>query len=104
MSAAGGFLVAPSGACFDRLCRDETYREAMVNADMAIPDSGATVLLWSLFGGRKLTRISALKYFHCLSDKFFPERHNDVFWVDPSEKARGTTEAWLDQTNFRVSS
>ena len=104
MSAAGGFLVAPSGACFARLRRDDTYREAMVNADMAIPDSGAMVLLWSLLGGRKLTRISGLKYFHCLSDRFFAERHNDVFWVVPSEKARGTTGRWLDQNNFRFSS
>jgi UDP-N-acetyl-D-mannosaminuronic acid transferase (WecB/TagA/CpsF family) len=72
MPERGGFLVAPSGACFARLRRDEIYREAMVNADMAIPDSGAMVLLWSLFGGRKPTRISGLKYLHCLSDKFSP--------------------------------
>jgi len=104
MSERGGFLVAPSGACFARLRRDDIYREAMLNADVVIPDSGAMVLLWSLFGGRKLTRISGLKYLHCLSDKFFAERHNDVFWVVPSEKARGTTGRWLDQNNFRFSS
>ena len=104
MSERGGFLVAPSGACFARLRRDEIYRKAMLNADVVIPDSGAMVLLWSLFGGRKLTRVSGLKYLHCLSDKFFAERHNDVFWVVPSEKARGTTGRWLDQNNFRFSS
>jgi len=104
MCERGGFLVAPSGTCFARLRQDETYREAMVNADIAIPDSGAMVMLWRLFGGRKLTRISGWKYLHCLSDKFFAEKHDDVFWVVPSEKARGTTERWLDQNNFRFSS
>src|SRR6266478_1187877 len=104
VSERGGFLVAPSGACFARLRRDDIYREAMLNADVVIPDSGAMVLLWSLFGGRKLTRISGLKYLHCLSDRFFAERHNDVFWIVPSEKARGTTGRWLDQNNFQFSS
>jgi exopolysaccharide biosynthesis WecB/TagA/CpsF family protein len=104
MGERGGFVVAPSGTCFARLRRDDRYRAAMVNADMAIPDSGAMVLLWSLFGGRKLTRISGWKYLHCLSDKFFSEKQDDVFWVVPSEKARETTARWLDQNNFRFSS
>src|SRR5437870_12858375 len=104
MSERGGFLVAPSGTCFARLRRDDAYREAMVNADMAIPDSGAMVLLWRLFGGRKLTRISGLKYLHGLSDRFFAEKQGDVFWIVPNERARETTGRWLEQNNFQFSS
>jgi len=104
MSERGGFLVAPSGPCFARLRRDDAYREAMVNADMAIPDSGAMVLLWRLFGGCKLTRISGWKYLHGLSDRFFAEKQGDVFWIVPNERARETTGRWLEQNNFQFSS
>jgi hypothetical protein len=62
MSRQGGFLVAPSGTCFSRLRHDTAYRRAMMNADVAIPDSGAMVLLWRILRGRKIARISGLKY------------------------------------------
>jgi len=40
MSQHGGFLVAPSGTCFARLREDESYRRAVLAADLAIADSG----------------------------------------------------------------
>ncbi|PYL27649.1 MAG: hypothetical protein DMF39_10565 [Verrucomicrobia bacterium] len=48
MFRQGGFLVAPSGTCFARLREDETYRHAVVGADLAIADSGLMVVLWRL--------------------------------------------------------
>src|SRR6266571_1146843 len=54
MFRQGGFLVAPSGTCFARLCEDESYRRAMLAADLAIADSGLMVLLWRLLRGEKL--------------------------------------------------
>ena len=38
MFAQGGLLVAPSGTCFVRLRDDESYRRAMLGADLAIAD------------------------------------------------------------------
>jgi hypothetical protein len=35
----GGFLVAPSGTCFARLCEDEAYRHAVSVADPGLDDS-----------------------------------------------------------------
>ena len=104
MSQRGGFLVAPSGTCFARLRRDEIYRHAMVNADVAIPDSGAMVLLWRFFCGRKLRRISGLKYLTHLSRKLFAEKQQEVLWVVPNEKARVSTAQWLHQNSFEFSS
>ena len=43
MSRHGGFLVAPSGTCFARLREDESYRRAVLAADLAIADSGLMV-------------------------------------------------------------
>src|SRR5437667_10542166 len=77
MSERGGFLVAPSVTCFARLRRDDAYREAMVNADKAIPDSDAMVVHWRLFGGRKLTRITGWTYIHGLISRFVADEQGD---------------------------
>ena len=94
-----GFLVAPSGTCFARLRHDETYREAVRHADLAIPDSGAMVLLWKILRGRKLTRISGWKYLQHLSAQLFGKRAM-VVWVLPNETAREKTQRWLSANHF----
>lgn len=95
-----GFLVAPSGTCFARLRRDAAYREAMTHADLAIPDSGAMVLLWRILRGRKIRRISGLKYFQHLSARFFADKTSSVFWILPNETAREKTARWLSANHF----
>jgi len=52
MCERGGLLVAPSGTCFERFCRDEAYRRAIISADVVLADSGFMVLLWRLISGR----------------------------------------------------
>ena len=84
MSNHGGFLVAPSGTCFARLRRDAAYREAMTQADVVIPDSGAMVLLWRALNGGKIKRISGLKYLQCLAAQLFADKASTVFWVLPN--------------------
>ena len=53
MHRHGGYLVAPSGTCFARLREDETYRRAMLSADLAIADSGLMVLTVAIVATRK---------------------------------------------------
>jgi exopolysaccharide biosynthesis WecB/TagA/CpsF family protein len=103
ISERGGFLVAPSGTCFARLRRDEAYREAMINADVAIPDSGALVLLWKLFRGETVNRISGWKYLRCFSNKLFADKSGGVLWVLPNEIARKSTARWLTENGFPFS-
>ena len=96
----GGFLVAPSGTCFARLRRDAAYREAMTHADLGIPDSGALVLLWKILRGRKIRRISGLKYFQHLSARLFADKTSSVFWILPNETAHEKTVRWLRANHF----
>src|SRR5260370_36126059 len=69
MCEHGGFLVGPSGTCFSRLRHDAAYRKAVINAGVAIPDSGAMVLLLRILRRRKITRISGLKYLQRLQSQ-----------------------------------
>ena len=68
--ASGGFLVAPSGTCFGRLRDDESYRRAMVAADLAIPDSGWMVLVSRLLRREKIRRVSGRKYLKLLLEEW----------------------------------
>jgi UDP-N-acetyl-D-mannosaminuronic acid transferase (WecB/TagA/CpsF family) len=99
MSGGGGVLIAPSGTCFARLRHDAIYRDAVARADLAIADSGAMVLLWRLLRGRKLERISGLKYIRHFSARIF-QAPMPVLWVLPNESAREKTSGWLRDHGF----
>jgi exopolysaccharide biosynthesis WecB/TagA/CpsF family protein len=102
MSRQGGFLVAPSGTCFSRLRHDPPYRRAMMNADVAIPDSGAMVLLWRIFRGRKVTRISGLKYLQRLLATLKGEGTSKIFWILPGERSRQKLLDWSWRQSFAI--
>jgi exopolysaccharide biosynthesis WecB/TagA/CpsF family protein len=97
----GGVLIAPSGTCFARLRHDLAYRQAVTVADLAIPDSGAMVLLWKLFRGQRLVRISGLQYIRRLTDRIFAAKQRRVLWVLPNESARNRTRNWLGLNDFK---
>ena len=88
MLERGGFLVAPSGTCFARLREDESYRRAILAADLTIADSGLMVLMWRLLRHKKIRRISGLSYLRHLVVKLKGEGSTEIFWILPSERAR----------------
>src|SRR5678815_677927 len=85
MIRRGGFLVAPSGTCFARLREDETYRRAVLAADLAIADSGLMVGLWRLLRRESIHRISGFKYLKHLLRNLKGAGNREVFWVLPTE-------------------
>jgi N-acetylglucosaminyldiphosphoundecaprenol N-acetyl-beta-D-mannosaminyltransferase len=98
----GGFLVAPSGTCFARLREDESYRRAMLAADLAIADSGLMIVLWRLLRHENVHRISGLKYLKHLLGKLKGEGSAQVFWVLPSESARQKLLDWSCRERFSI--
>ena len=88
MHRHGGYLVAPSGTCFARLREDETYRRAVLAADLAIADSGLMVGLWRLLRRQNVHRISGLKYLKHLLRNLKGAGNREVLWVLPTEAAR----------------
>src|SRR5213082_4275252 len=102
MFRQGGFLVAPSGTCFARLREDETYRHAVVGADLAIADSGLMVVLWRLLRREKVHRISGFKYLKHLVVKLKGEGNTTVCWVLPSESARQKLLDWSARGRFSI--
>jgi len=97
-----GFLVAPSGSCFARLREDESYRRAILAADLAIADSGLLVLIWRLLRRRKIQRISGLRYLQQLLPKLRGEQNTEIFWVLPSKRARQKLLNWSRRDAFAI--
>jgi len=100
MSNNGGVLVVPAAPMLVRLSEDPDYRRALVSADMAIADSGAMVLLWKVFTGRSVERISGLKFLKRLVARITSHANERVLWVVPSKGAHEKTIAWLRKMNL----
>ena len=103
MSVNGGLLVVPAAPALVKVCEDEGYRRAVTAADLAIADSGAMVLLWKIFTGRRVERISGLKFLKRLVERLVSHSDEGVLWVVPSEAAQEKTIAWLRTVNLTSS-
>src|SRR3954469_15073128 len=63
ISNHGGMVVVPAAPALVKLrYENDQYRQAFIEADLAIADSGLMVLLWKLCRGKTVRRISGLKY------------------------------------------
>ena len=102
MHRHGGYLVAPSGTCFTRLREDETYRRAVLAADLAIADSGLMVGMWRLLRREKLYRISGFKYLRHLLTSLKGAGKREVFWILPTEDARKKMLEWSRREFFSI--
>src|SRR2546430_9465696 len=100
MSSAGGLLAVPAAPALVKICHDEDYRRAVTSADMAIADSGAMVLLWKILTGRRVERISGLKFLKRLVIRLASQPMEPVLWIVPSDAAHDKTIVWLGQGNL----
>jgi UDP-N-acetyl-D-mannosaminuronic acid transferase (WecB/TagA/CpsF family) len=88
ISRTGGLLVAPAAPSMINLCRDEDYRRALLSSDLAIADSGFMVLLWRLFAGERVPRISGLEHVKRLLEHESVRQPGAALWVVPTESSR----------------
>ena len=101
-TCAGHFVVVPSAPTLVELPTDPAYREAVEKSDFAITDSGFMVLLWKIFTGQRLTRISGLKLLRGLLAGEELKPVGASFWIMPSVAEMETNLAWLNANGFPV--
>lgn len=94
----GGLLVAPAAPSMIVLCRDEDYRRALLSAQLAIADSGFMVLLWKLFTGESVPRISGLEHMKRLLEHESVRLPGAVLWVVATEESAAKLRTFLDST------
>jgi UDP-N-acetyl-D-mannosaminuronic acid transferase (WecB/TagA/CpsF family) len=96
----GGLVVVPAAPALVELSINENYREAVFNADLAITDSGLMVLVWQMLTGKKLPRVSGLKYLKLLFEKKALQPREAVLWIMPNAAARDQNLTWLRSQGY----
>ena len=96
----GGLVVAPAAPALLDLGRDRAYREALLEADLAITDSGFLVLLWNLMAADSIRRVSGLEYLRLLLATPEFREHRSTLWVMPSVRSRDRNLRWLRKAGY----
>jgi N-acetylglucosaminyldiphosphoundecaprenol N-acetyl-beta-D-mannosaminyltransferase len=99
----GGLLVVPAAPALKDLARNGSYREALLNADVAITDSAFMVMIWNLLEHDSIRRVSGLEYLTQLL--LLPEvrQPGNTFWVMAGPQSANRNLAWLSLRGIEVS-
>ncbi len=100
--AGGGLLVVPAAPALKDLEVKASYREALVNADMAIADSGYMVLVWNWLQHDSIRRLSGLEYLRELLKQPDVREPGNVFWIMASPQSADCNVEWLAEQGISV--
>lgn len=99
---SGGLLVVPAAPALKDLGTNVGYRESLMNADLAITDSGLMVLIWNLLSNDRITRLSGLEYLRALLGHEDVRVAGNTLWVMANEKSVSINLAWLRDQGISV--
>src|ERR1700728_4578597 len=92
---AGGLLVVPAAPALKDMGTKASYREALLNADMAIADSAYMVMVWNWLQHDSIRRLSGLEYLRELLKQPGVRQSGNVLWIMASEVSAERNLAWL---------
>lgn len=98
----GGLLVVPAAPALKDLGTDGDYREALLNADLAITDSAFMVLIWNFLQKDTLRRLSGLEYLRLLLLEEEVRRAGNTLWIMASPKSAAKNLEWLAEQGIEV--
>ena len=102
ITVGGGLIVVPSAPVLADLPGDPAHRQAVEESDVAIVDSGFLVLLWLATKGRRLERISGLRFIRSLLEQEAFRARGATFWVMPSHADAEINLGWLHRQGMSV--
>lgn len=103
ISSSGGMVVVPAAPALKNLAHDHSYREALLEADFAIPDSALMVLMWNMLQRDRIKKLSGLKYLRALIERREFRKPGATFWVMPTAAALERNRSWLEETGIGLS-
>jgi UDP-N-acetyl-D-mannosaminuronic acid transferase (WecB/TagA/CpsF family) len=92
---AGGLLVIPAAPALKDLGTNASYREAMLNADLAIADSAFMVIVWNRLQRDSIKRLSGLEYLRELLKQPDIRQAGNSIWIMASPVSAECNLAWL---------
>lgn len=100
--ADGGLLVVPAAPALKDVAWNADYREALMNADVAIADSAFMVLLWNFLQNDSIPRLSGLKYLKELLQVPEVRTSGNTFWVMAGRASSSKNVDWLASEGIEV--
>jgi UDP-N-acetyl-D-mannosaminuronic acid transferase (WecB/TagA/CpsF family) len=100
----GGLLVVPAAPALKNLAQDGAYREALLNADIAITDSSLMVMVWNFLQGDRIQRLSGLEYLVKLLTQPDIRKLGESFWIMANPVSAARNLAWLSEHGVQVRS
>lgn len=98
----GGLLVVPAAPALKDIAYNSSYREALLNADLAIADSAFMVLIWNLIEWDSIPRLSGLKYLRELLLRPEVRTAGNTFWVMAGPASAKMNIDWLQTQGIEV--
>jgi len=98
----GGLLVVPAAPALKDLARDASYRDALLNADVAITDSALMVMIWNLLERDSIRRVSGLAYLAELLQLPEVRQPGNTFWVMAGAQSTKRNLTWLSSGGIEV--
>ena len=98
----GGLLVVPAAPALRELETKPSYREALMNADMAIADSAYMVMVWNWLQHDSIRRLSGLEYLTMLLKEPEVRKPGNTLWVMASPASAERNLAWLASEGIEV--
>jgi UDP-N-acetyl-D-mannosaminuronic acid transferase (WecB/TagA/CpsF family) len=95
MRTKGGLLVVPAAPALKDLDRSPDYRDALLNADLAITDSAFMVLIWNRLQSIPIKRLSGLEYLRELLLEPDVREPGNTLWIMASPTSARRNLDWL---------
>ncbi|MBU6181594.1 MAG: WecB/TagA/CpsF family glycosyltransferase [Verrucomicrobia bacterium] len=102
LACRGGLFLAPSGPGLCDLEFDKEYRNALLGADVNLPDSGLAILLARFLRMGRLPRTSGLGFLEALLERPELQKAGATFWVMPSRESMERNLVWLRKKGLQV--
>ena len=100
--SGGGLLVVPAAPALKNLPDDSAYREALLEADVAIADSSLMVMVWNFIQRDRIRRLSGLEYLVELLTVPAIQNSGGSFWIMASMESADRNLGWLHARGIRV--
>ena len=98
----GGLVVVPAAPALKDIAWDSSYRQALIDSDVAITDSGLMVILWNLFEHDSIRRVSGLKYLRELLRQPEFREPGKTLWVMAGSASATKNLQWLRTQKIEV--
>ncbi len=100
LTLRGGLVLVPAAPPLAQdFLHNPDYRQAILDAEFVLPDSGAMVLVWNIFHclspRNRLSRLSGLEYLKALLVVLRERPNLKTFWIMPNQREQEINLRWL---------